>query len=113
MSMAVIMVKGKTLKVNGDGFLENAEEWDPHVGTYIAAVEGIEMTEHHWAVVNFLRDYYKQYKIAPGVGLLVKEMGNKLGSEKNKIKYLYTLYPCGPAKQACKIAGLPDSTGCI
>ncbi len=111
--MEVITVKGKTLKLDGNGFLANPDEWDLDVANYIAAIEGIQMTEHHWEVVNFLRDYYQQYKIAPMIKLLVKEIGYKLGSEKGSTKYLYKLYPCGPAQQACKIAGLPESTGCV
>jgi TusE/DsrC/DsvC family sulfur relay protein len=112
-TMGVIKVQDKTLEVDGDGFLANTDEWNPDVAEYLAAVEGIQMTEHHWAVVDFLRDYYKQYKIAPMIKLLAKELGNKLGSEKGKTKYLYALYPAGPAKQACKIAGLPKSTSCV
>lgn len=111
--MDVIRVKGKELEVNGNGFLARPDEWDADVATYIAAVEGIELTEHHWEVVNFLRDYYTQYKIAPTVKTLVKEIGTKLGPEKAKTRYLYELYPCGPAIQACKIAGLPDAAGCV
>ena len=111
--MEAITVKGRTLELDGDGFLVNPDEWNLDVANYIAAIEGIQMTEHHWEVVNFLRDYYKQYQIAPMIKILVNEIGNKIGSEKGNTKYLYKLYPCGPAKQACKIAGLPKSTGCV
>ena len=111
--MKTIEVKGKTLEVNGSGFLANPDAWDHDVANYIAAVEGIQMSEHHWEVVNFLRNYYRQYQIAPTIKLLVKEIAHKIGSEKSNTKYLFKLYPCGPALQACKIAGLPKSTGCV
>ncbi len=111
--METITVKGKTLKFDAHGFLANPDEWNLDVANYIAAVEGIQMTEHHWEVVNFLRDYYSRYQIAPMIKILVKEVSNKLGSKKVNTKYLYKLYPCGPAEQACRIAGLPKSTGCI
>ncbi len=110
--MEKITVKGKSLRVDGNGFLANPDEWDLDVAVYLAGVEGIEMTGPHWDVVNFLREYYKQYKTAPSVKMLLRELGDKLGSNKNNTKYLYALYPCGPATQACKIAGLPGSTGC-
>jgi tRNA 2-thiouridine synthesizing protein E len=71
------------------------------------------MTQHHWEVVNFLRDYYSQYQTAPMIKILVKEISNKLGSKKVNAKYIYKLFPCGPAGQACKIAGLPKATGCV
>ena len=111
--MEVITVKGKSLELNGNGFLADPKEWNVDVATYIAAVEGIEMTEHHWEVVHFLRDYYQRNNIAPLIKLLAKEIGQKLGPEMGSTKYLYKLYPCGPANQACKIAGLPGSTGCV
>ena len=111
--MDAITVKGKTLTLDENGFLAHPEEWNIDVATYIAAVEGIQMTEPHWEVVDFLREYYTQYQIAPMVKILLNEIGKKPGAEKVNTKYIYKLYPCGPATQACKIAGLPKSTGCI
>ncbi len=110
--MDTIMVKGKTVGLDGNGWLANPEQWDPEVAAYIAAIEGIELTEQHWQIVNFLRDYYRQYHKAPLIRTLLDEMGKKIGSRVNT-KYLYKLYPCGPAHQACKIAGLPTAVGCI
>jgi TusE/DsrC/DsvC family sulfur relay protein len=111
--MHTITVEDKVIEVTEDGYLANTSEWTPEIAVYIAAVEGIRLNEHHWAVLNFLRDYYKLYKVAPRVKLLIKEIGNKLGSDKGKVKYLSTLYPCGLAVQACKIAGLPGAAGCV
>ena len=79
----------------------------------IAAAENITLTDAHWEVVNFLRDYYNEYQIAPAVRVLTKAIGKQLGPEKGNSKYLYELFPYGPAKQACKIAGLPKPTGCV
>ncbi|MHB8843122.1 MAG: TusE/DsrC/DsvC family sulfur relay protein [Nitrospirota bacterium] len=111
--MEVITALGKTLELNANGFLADPAKWDIDVANYIAAVEGIEMTEHHWEVVRFLRDYYQRNNIAPLVKVLAKEIGQRLGHEMGSTRYLYKLYPCGPANQACKIAGLPGSTGCV
>jgi tRNA 2-thiouridine synthesizing protein E len=74
---------------------------------------GDYMTPEHWEVVNFLRGYYNEYQIAPAIRVLVKQMKVAFGPEKGNNKYLYELFPYGPAKQACKIAGLPKPTGCI
>ena len=111
--MGAITVNGKTLEVNEDGFLARPQEWDPDVASYIAAIEGISMTEQHWEIVKFLRAYYEQYRVAPRVKVLAKEIGAKYGPRMGSTRYLYELYPCGPAKQACKIAGLPGLAGCI
>ncbi|MBI5178087.1 MAG: TusE/DsrC/DsvC family sulfur relay protein [Nitrospinae bacterium] len=111
--MAMVEMAGKQLDLDEDGYLTNLEQWDKQVADALAKTEGIEMSEAHWEVVNFLRDYYAEFKIAPMIRILTKEIGKKLGKEKGNTKYLYELYPGGPAKQACKIAGLPKPTGCV
>ena len=62
---------------------------------------------------QLLRSYYEEYQIAPAVRVLTKAIGKKLGKDKGNSKYLYELFPYGPAKQACKYAGLPKPTGCV
>jgi TusE/DsrC/DsvC family sulfur relay protein len=64
-------------------------------------------------VTHFLREYYDEYQIAPAVRILTKGIAKKLGREKGNTKFLYQLFPRGPAKQACRYAGLPKPTGCI
>lgn len=111
--MGAIEIAGKKLEVDEDGYLANLDDWNMEVAEELAKGEGVEMSEAHWEVVNFLRQYYNEYKIAPMIRILTKEIGKKLGKEKGNTKYLYELYPGGPAKQACKIAGLPKPTGCV
>jgi TusE/DsrC/DsvC family sulfur relay protein len=79
----------------------------------IARSEDIEMADDHWEVVNFLRNYYQEYQIAPAVRVLIKAIRKTLGPEKGSSRYLYQLFPYGPARQGCKIAGLPKPTSCI
>ena len=104
---------GRTYETDEDGYLLNLDDWSQPVAGYLAVQEGVEMSENHWEVVNFLREYYEEYKIAPMIRILTKAIGKKLGKDKGNTKYLYDLYPGGPAKQACKIAGLPKPTGCV
>lgn len=111
--MATIDVNGSTLEVDEEGYLTNINDWNRDAALVLAKSENIEMTENHWEVVDFLREYYNEYQIAPAVRVLTKAIGKKLGPEKGNSKYLYELFPYGPAKQACKIAGLPKPTGCI
>ncbi len=106
-------INGKTYETDEEGYLVNLSEWNEDAAKYLAEEEKIDLTENHWEVINFLRDYYNDYQIAPAVRVLTKAIGKKLGPEKGNSKYLYELFPYGPAKQACKVAGLPKPTGCI
>ena len=108
-----IEVNGKMLETDEEGYLSNLNEWEPAVAEAMAKDEGAELTENHWEVINFLREYYEEYQIAPAVRVLTKAIGKKLGKDKGNSKYLYELFPYGPGKQACKYAGLPKPTGCV
>jgi tRNA 2-thiouridine synthesizing protein E len=106
-------VNGKSFDSDEEGYLVDLASWNEELANLIAKDEEIEMTEEHWEVVNFLRDYYNEYQIAPAVRVLIKAVKKKLGADKGSNKYMYELFPYGPAKQACKIAGLPKPTGCV
>jgi len=106
-------VNGTVYEADEEGYLTDISAWTPELAELIAKDENIEMSSDAWEVVNFLRSYYEEYQIAPAVRVLTKAIKNSLGPEKGNSKYLYELFPYGPAKQACKIAGLPKPTGCI
>jgi dissimilatory sulfite reductase related protein len=108
-----IEVSDKTVETDEEGYLVNLSDWSEDVAGIIARQENLEMTPNHWEVINFLREYYNEFQIAPAVRVLTKAIGKKLGSDKGNSQYLYELFPYGPAKQACKIAGLPKPTGCV
>ena len=105
--MEIVTLGGKQLEIDEDGFIQDPASWDQAVATDLAKTEGVdEMTEDHWKVVNYLRDYYLQYNMAPMIRKLCKQTGFKL-------KEIYDLFPSGPGKGACKVAGLPKPTGCV
>jgi tRNA 2-thiouridine synthesizing protein E len=106
--MPHLEVKGKKYEVNEEGFLTHPEEWNKEVAAALAKEEeGIgEMTEAHWAVVNYIRLYFLENNLAPLVRKICKTTGFQL-------KTIYELFPSGPAKGACKVAGLPKPDGCV
>ena len=105
--MPVIEVNGKSVELDEDGFIVNLEEWNEDVARYLAKEEGIdELSEDHWKLINYLKGYFAEYGIAPMVRKITKESGYSL-------KEIYDLFPSGPAKGACKVAGLPKPTGCV
>ncbi|MFQ6372400.1 TusE/DsrC/DsvC family sulfur relay protein [Shewanella sp. YIC-542] len=109
----MIEFNGKQIATDPQGYLTNINDWEPALAPIIAATEEITLTEAHWEVIHFVRDFYLEYKTSPAIRVLVKAIGQKLGPEKGNSKYLYTLFPVGPAKQATKIAGLPKPAKCI
>jgi len=106
-------INGKTYETDEEGYLANLNDWDPEVAEAMAKADDCDLTPEHWEILNFLREYYEEYQIAPAVRVLTKAVGKKLGKDKGNSKYLYELFPYGPGKQACKYAGLPKPTGCV
>ncbi len=105
--MGEFQVGDVTLEIDEDGFIQEPERWNKDVALALATTEGVEeMTDEHWKLVNYLREYYMEFGIAPMIRKLCKATGFKL----NKV---YELFPSGPAKGACKVAGLPKPTGCV
>jgi tRNA 2-thiouridine synthesizing protein E len=95
------------LQVDEDGFMQEPERWDEQVALALASTEGLsELTDAHWKIINYIRDYYHQFQIAPMIRKMVKETGYSL-------REIYEFFPSGPAKGACKVAGLPKPTGCV
>jgi len=99
--------------VDEEGFLVDLNDWTKDIALEMAKLEELELTDEHWDVLNFLREYYEEYQIAPAVRALTKAIAKKMGKDKGNSKYLYSLFPYGPGKQGCKFAGLPKPTGCI
>jgi len=105
--MATFTQGNVSIEVDEDGFMVNPDEWNEAVAKALATTEGVdELTDEHWKLVNYLRDYYLQFGVAPMIRKLCKETGFNL-------KKVYELFPSGPAKGACKVAGLPKPTGCV
>ncbi len=105
--MPIVDFKGKNYAVDEDGFIDDFANWDEDWMIHVKAEEGIEeLTDEHKKVVKILQDYYTKNGIAPMVRILSKITGYKL-------KYIYELFPSGPGKGACKMAGLPKPTGCV
>jgi dissimilatory sulfite reductase related protein len=105
--MAAITIEGRSFDVDGDGFLVEPGLWNDEVATLFARYDGIEeMNEHHWAVVRIIRKNFEEKGMAPMVRVICKETGLKL-------KEIYELFPLGPARGACRIAGLPKPDGCV
>jgi tRNA 2-thiouridine synthesizing protein E len=101
-------VNGRELETDGDGYLLEADFGD-EVVPVIAAAEGIALTDAHWAVVRYMRDEYREHGHTPNFRNMLKGLAEVLPGCDSKS--LYDLFPVGPAKQAAKVAGLPQPLG--
>jgi TusE/DsrC/DsvC family sulfur relay protein len=105
--MSKVTLGGKELEIDEDGFIQEPDKWDRAVAEDIAKTEeAYPMGDDHWKLVNYLRNYFLEFEIAPPVRMVIKQTGFDL-------KTIYKLFPGGPAKGACKVAGLPKPTGCV
>ncbi|MCG7535105.1 MULTISPECIES: TusE/DsrC/DsvC family sulfur relay protein [Pseudoalteromonas] len=109
----MLVFQDKQIETDKEGYLLNHQDWHKDLAPLLAQQENITLTDAHWEVVNFVRDFYEEYNTSPAIRMLVKAIGQKLGEDKGKSIYLYKLFPKGPAKQATKIAGLPKPAKCI
>jgi tRNA 2-thiouridine synthesizing protein E len=96
-----------------DGFLTDHAVWDECIAEALARTTAVELSDAHWEIVRFIRDYFLAYRHLPNARMFVKVIRSGLGEEKGNSRYLYRLFPESPLKQACLIAGLPKPPSCI
>jgi tRNA 2-thiouridine synthesizing protein E len=106
--MATIIVDGRRIELNEEGFLADPAGWDRDIAAALARQEeGLqELTAEHWAVIEIIREHFVATSLAPMVRKICQQTGFSL-------KHIYELFPSGPAKGACKLAGLPKPDGCV
>ncbi|PIK87599.1 sulfurtransferase TusE [Raoultella ornithinolytica] len=109
----MFIFEGNEIETDSEGYLKETTQWNEAMAEVIAGQEGITLSIEHWEVVRFVREFYLEFNTSPAIRMLVKAMANKFGEEKGNSRYLYRLFPKGPAKQATKIAGLPKPVKCI
>ncbi|WOH38360.1 TusE/DsrC/DsvC family sulfur relay protein [Thalassotalea fonticola] len=108
-----ITFNNQQIDTDKEGYLLNITDWTEDLAAVIAEADNISLTKDHWEVVNFVRNFYLEYKTSPAIRALIKALKQEFGEEKANSRYLYRLFPKGPAKQATKIAGLPKPARCI
>jgi tRNA 2-thiouridine synthesizing protein E len=95
------------------GYLLDWRKWSPAVAEALAGRDGVALGEDHWTVIGILREYFAEYEVAPPVRVLVRLVSERLGGPSASSRTLYRLFPEGPAKQACRYAGLPKPVSCL
>ncbi len=109
----MILINGKEIGTDAEGYLSNLEDWSEEIARYLSEQDNLPLTDQHWEIINFMRNYYAENGTAPNLRVLQKLLKEELGEEKSDKKYLFDLFPYGPAKQAARYAGMPKPTGCV
>ena len=108
-----LVVNAVVLATTDQGFLRNTSDWNEDVAKALAERNAIELTEAHWEIIVYIREYYLLYKHLPNARVFTKAIAQGLGEETGNSRYLHRLFPEGPLKYACKIAGLPKPPTCL
>jgi len=109
----MINVNGKEIETDAEGYLADLSDWTEDVAVTLSQQDDLQLDEKRWQVINWIRDYYAENGTAPNLRVMTKLIGNDLGEEFSDKKYLFDLFPYGPAKQAARYAGMPKPTGCV
>ncbi|HJS38631.1 MAG TPA: TusE/DsrC/DsvC family sulfur relay protein [Burkholderiales bacterium] len=94
------------LEFDFEGYLVDPLQWTEKVAEELARQEGIVLTDEHWVVIRFVREYFEQHHIAPDARHVMKHLAATKGAGKAGRNDLFVLFPYGYVKQACKIAGM-------
>ncbi|MES9814914.1 MAG: TusE/DsrC/DsvC family sulfur relay protein [Candidatus Thiodiazotropha sp.] len=107
-----IIVNGKTINLDEEGFLVNLEDWNEDVAEHLAINEGLEISTEHSLLIHKAREFYLEKQSTPSTREVIHMIAENLGQDpivdrRSIDKYLYQLFPHGPDKQLAKLAGLP------
>ena len=103
----------RQLETTDQGFLVDFCDWDEQIAKQLADDNHIELSDAHWEIILFIRNYYLKYKHLPNARMFAKAITLQLGEAKGNSRYLHRLFPEGPLKYACKLAGLPKPPTCL
>ena len=90
-------------EIDADGYLVDPSQWNEQIAEQFAEKERITLTDEHWEIIRFMREYWEQHQVAPDVSWTMKFTRNTMGAPRNR---LFELFPYGYPQQACRIAGM-------
>ncbi len=90
-----------------EGYIVDPADWNPDLAVKLAEEEALELTDEYWQILNFMREYWLDNKVAPDVRHVTEHLVKVYGYDKKAAKkHLFSLFPYGYVKQACKVAGM-------
>lgn len=107
---AVLEVDGRFVRIDLEGYLVDPADWSKAVAERMAEVDGLELVDDHWLLIDFLNRFYSEYQIAPELPVLARNLCKDQNDCRWTRRYIKELFP-GGAKTACRYAGLPAPVG--
>ena len=110
-----LIVHETVIHTDSEGYLTGPTQWNSEAAEAMAAIDGVTLTNSHWAIINYLREYYELYGIAPDSRTLVRSLRKALGADGISREAFAALFPPPPANTACRYAGLPKpiTSACV
>jgi TusE/DsrC/DsvC family sulfur relay protein len=111
-STKILLVAGKEIETDAEGYIKNLDEWSEDFARARAREENLNLTDEHWQVIRFLRDYYHEHGVQAQVRVMIPHFREAWGEERGNNHYLHELFPVGgPQKQGNRLAGLLRTKG--
>lgn len=107
---AVLEVDGRFVRMDLEGYLVDPADWSKAVAERMAEVDGLELVDDHWLLIDFLNRFYAEYQIAPELPVLARNLCKDQNDCRWTRRFIKELFP-GGAKTACRYAGLPAPVG--
>jgi len=112
MQIRTIMVKGKEIETCSEGYIVNLDQWSEDFVCALAEKEGLELTEEHWQVIRYIRDFHEKNNVQPNVRSMIKHFRSAWGADRGNNRYLHDIFPKGgPQKQGNRLAGIRRTKG--
>ena len=110
--MVVLRVGERDIPLDAEGYLCILDDWSEDFARALAVREKLELTDEHWQVISYLRDYWHERQVQPQVRMMIRHFSEIWGPERGNNHYLHELFPRGgPQKQGNRLAGLMRTKG--
>ncbi len=107
--MRAVQIDDREVEFNDSGYMIDFDEWDDEIANALAAADDLKLTDNHWAVINYIREFYGEFEVTPSVTSVIKVFGEDISEPELDAMIIDKLFPQDGYSQACRIAGLPEA----
>jgi len=107
-----VRVGDRLIEVDSEGYLRHLGDWSEDFARALAEREGLELTDAHWELIHFLRQYYQEHGVQAQVRVMIRHFTQAWGAQRGSNHHLHEMFPRGgPQKQGNRLAGLLRTKG--